>query len=73
MNRRFTKDDENRRDKAVLALSEAKNVPPIDLKPNKLGNYTSLSGNYATGVVARFIGLKRDFRMNIEIISKGEQ
>ncbi len=24
--------------------------------PNELGNYKSLAGNYATGVVARFIG-----------------
>ena len=32
------------------------------LKPNELGNYKSLAGNYATGVVARFIGLKGYFR-----------
>jgi len=35
------------------------------LKPNELGNYKNLAGNYATGVVARFIGLKGDFRLNI--------
>ena len=27
------------------------------LQPNELGNYKSLAGNYATGVVARSIGL----------------
>ena len=30
-------------------------------KPNELGNYKSLPGNYATSVVTRFIGLKGIF------------
>ncbi len=33
-----------------------------------MSNYKSLVGNYANGVVARFIGLKGYFRMNVDLL-----